>query len=144
MEINLTWSEPGVLPEAARDIRTEVFIKEQGFVDEFDEIDARSWHVLLHLDGKPCGTARLFWDEEPGFMRIGRLALLPHARGGGYGRAVLSQCCKKARVAGAQRVVLDAQKRAKGFYEACGFETRGDEFLEEDYPHYRMELELGD
>lgn len=142
--MQLIWSAFGALPEAARQIRATVFIEEQGFIEEFDSIDAQSWHVLLLLDGEPCGTARLFWENAPDWIRLGRLALLKPARGGGYGRLILEQCCEKARALGAKYMVLDAQKRARGFYEACGFEVRGDMFIEEDYPHYRMEYNLGD
>ena len=41
------WSDFGCLPEAARRIRETVFMQEQGFCEEFDELDACSWHVLL-------------------------------------------------------------------------------------------------
>lgn len=35
------------IPEEAKTIREAVFIKEQGFKDEFDEIDDVAKHVLL-------------------------------------------------------------------------------------------------
>ncbi|MGE4548507.1 MAG: GNAT family N-acetyltransferase [Intestinibacillus sp.] len=139
--MELVWSAFGQLPQEARTIRAEVFVNEQGFQEEFDEIDGKSRHVVLYLNGQPAGTARIFWDEKT-IMRLGRLALHKSARGGGYGRAVLDACREEARRAGAVRMVLDAQKRAKGFYEACGFVTVGEEFLEEDYPHFRMECSL--
>lgn len=138
----LTWSAFGQLPEAAREIRTEVFVEEQGFAEEFDALDGASWHILLALDGVPVGTARIFWESAPSVMRLGRLALRKPARGGGYGRMVLEACREAARQKGASRMVLDAQKRAKEFYEACGFTAAGDAFLEEGYPHYRMEAML--
>lgn len=143
MKVTFLWSGIGALPDAAREIRTTVFMEEQGFVEEFDTIDAQSLHVLLLLDDKAVGTARMFWEDEArGVMRLGRFALRKAVRGGGYGRALLEECCRKARACGACRVVLDAQKRAKEFYLACGFSVLGDEFIEEDYPHYLMEYDL--
>lgn len=140
-EAQLNWSVFGYLPQQARGIRTAVFIEEQGFQNEFDAIDDRSYHVIISADKIPCGTARIFW-EKPTVMRIGRLALCKDARGNGYGRKILEACCEKARLLGAKNIVLDAQKRAKNFYIACGFEETGEQFLDEGYPHYRMEFNL--
>ena len=36
------------LPAEGRAIREEVFLKEQGFEEEFDEIDARAMHVMAY------------------------------------------------------------------------------------------------
>ena len=44
------------IPEEAKTIREAVFIKEQGFKDEFDEIDDVAKHVLLF---RKRGTAML-------------------------------------------------------------------------------------
>lgn len=140
-DIRFAWSAFGELPAAARQIRSRVFIEEQGFQDEFDDVDSKSYHVIMYINDMPCGTARIFWDRKP-MMRLGRLALLKPVRGSGYGRAMLDACREQSRRAGAVRMVLDAQKRAKGFYETCGFITVGTEFLEEGYPHYRMECSL--
>ena len=41
-----------------KQIRIDVFMKEQGFEDEFDEIDETAKFVLLSIDGKPSGTCR--------------------------------------------------------------------------------------
>ena len=39
-----------------KQIRTDVFMKEQGFENEFDEIDETAKFVLLSIDGKAVGT----------------------------------------------------------------------------------------
>lgn len=142
MEYQIVWSDWGMLPLAAQQIRTKVFIQEQGFVEEFDEYDEQSWHALLYLEEMPVGTARLFWDNAPETMRLGRLAFLPEARMGGWGRRLLQCCCEKAARKGAQRVVLDAQVRVQGFYAACGFCSVGQPFDEEGCPHILMEYRL--
>lgn len=41
------------LPEEATRIRREVFMEEQGFVDEFDDVDGRALHVVAFLDARP-------------------------------------------------------------------------------------------
>ena len=45
------------LPEEAKKIRLEVFVKEQGFEEEFDSVDDTAAHIVL-FDGKlPSGCA---------------------------------------------------------------------------------------
>lgn len=40
-------------PQEAKDIRIEVFVKEQGFKNEFDEIDTISHHIVAFDEGNP-------------------------------------------------------------------------------------------
>lgn len=44
------------LPQDAKNIRIEVFMKEQGFENEFDEIDNLCHHIVAFDEGKPIGT----------------------------------------------------------------------------------------
>lgn len=136
------WSGYGACPQEARAIRETVFVQEQGFCSEFDEMDAQSYHVLLCRDGRAIGTARLFAEPEPGSMHIGRVAVLREERGGGSGSAILTACCDKARALGARRVVLGAQCRAMAFYEKNGFQPFGGEYNDEGCPHHMMEKKL--
>ena len=46
------------LPEEARKIREEVFVREQGFQEEFDEIDGYAVHLVLFCDGTPAAVCR--------------------------------------------------------------------------------------
>ena len=43
------------LPQCAKDIRINVFINEQGFKEEFDELDGISNHLVTFDGNKPCG-----------------------------------------------------------------------------------------
>ncbi len=52
-------------------IRTEVFIKEQGFRDEFDALDERSRHLVAFVDRVPVGTTRYYRIDQNTFA-IGR------------------------------------------------------------------------
>lgn len=54
----------------ARAIRQSVFVEEQGFEYEFDDIDEIALHLVLYDENdNPCATGRLFFD---GCMKIGR------------------------------------------------------------------------
>lgn len=63
-----------ILPQEAKDIRIEVFMKEQGFENEFDEIDNLCHHIVVFDEEKPIGTCRFF--KENNHYTIGRVAVL--------------------------------------------------------------------
>lgn len=132
------WSGFGCLPDAAKYIREEVFIREQGFQNELDDIDQRSYHVLLRHDGKDIGTARIFSDDGNQTIHIGRVAVLKQERGG-KGKLLLDACRQKARELGAKRLILGAQCRVIKFYEQNGFHAFGERYDEEGCPHQMME-----
>lgn len=136
------WSAFGILPEEARNIREKVFIQEQGFSHEFDDVDAHSWHVLLCRNDIAVGTARIFSEDGNDSMHIGRVAVLKEARGTGSGSILLDACCKKAAQLGARKVVLGAQCRATKFYEKNGFQPFGEVYDDEGCPHQMMEKKL--
>lgn len=132
----------------AREVRTRVFMEEQGFQDEFDDIDQdpATIHVTLHVDGELAGCARIFPDpdhtDEPGRWVFGRLAVLPNARHGGLGAALLAESERLAREAGATEVHLHAQCRVTPFYERAGYEAYGDIELDEHVEHIWMKKAL--
>ena len=132
------WSEFGTLPEEARRIRFEVFTQEQGFHNEFDDIDNKSYHLLLWKDNQVIGTARLFYEQDD-TIHIGRVAVEKQYRSGGSGSMILTACCEKAHELHAKRVILGAQCRAMKFYEKNGFQPFGTIFDDEGCPHQMME-----
>lgn len=52
------------LHEDAIYIRTEIFMKEQGFENEFDEIDEQCMHLVIYDKDTPIGTCRLYQSED--------------------------------------------------------------------------------
>jgi len=124
------------LPSAA-EIRQIVFVDEQGFSDEYDDIDPVAHHLVLFSDGKPAATARLFCDSGT-VWHIGRMAVLREFRGIGLGAMVMSELEKKAAELGATEIVLSSQKQASGFYEKLGYEPFGEEYLDQHCPHISM------
>ena len=121
-----------------RALRRAVFIEEQG-VSEADEVDGRDGeavHLLATRDGVAVGTARLLITGSKG--KIGRVCVLPGARGTGLGAALLESLRKR----GCATAVLGAQTHALGFYERLGFAAFGPEYLDAGIPHRDMELSL--
>ena len=129
------------LPEAAREIRTAVFMEEQGFREEFDELDGECTHLVLYLQGEPAAVARVYREGEEGVYVIGRIAVVKQRRGLGLGRQIVEAGEALAREKGGKRVRLAAQVQAAGFYEKLGYRKAGEEFLEEHCPHVWMEKE---
>jgi len=131
------WDE---LSEAARQVRTQVFIQEQGIPEseEWDDMDALCTHVVAYnSQGESIATARLL-PSQSGTAKIGRMAVLLAWRGQGIGALMLQRLVQTAHERGDQEAVLHAQSQAQGFYAAQGFETRGEVFDEVGMPHIVM------
>lgn len=125
----------------SRDIRITVFVDEQGFDEEFDELDDRSFHVVLYVDGKSVATGRTF-EKAQGIYKFGRIAVRKDQRGHNYGAKIMEKLEEVVRQQGAIKSVLSSQYQAKGFYEKCGYITVGEPYLEEGAKHIFMEKKL--
>ena len=122
-------------------LRTQVFVREQGVPPEIelDALDSLSRHALAFgPDGQVLGTGRLLPDGH-----IGRMAVDAGWRGRGVGGAVLEALVAEAARCGLQRVVLNAQVPALGFYRRHGFVEEGQVFVEAGILHRRMWRAIG-
>ncbi|MFJ9440741.1 GNAT family N-acetyltransferase [Kitasatospora sp. NPDC101235] len=135
--------------ELVRAVRREVFIVEQDVPEEleYDEYDATSVHLLaVAADGAALGTARLIFGEQArkltggidGRVLLGRLAVVPAARGTGLG----AELVRAIEAAGAERggveVELHAQVQALGFYERMGYAAQGPVYDDAGIAHRTM------
>lgn len=122
----------------ARKIRQSVFVEEQGFEYEFDDIDETALHLVLYdKNDKPCATGRLFFYDD-GCMKIGRIAVMKEYRGMSLGSKVIGILEEKAANLGANHIELSAQIQAKGFYKKLGYTETGEIYKEEFCPHIKM------
>ena len=126
---------------SALDIRKRVFVDEQGFNDEFDDIDAIAYHVVLFVKNRYAATGRLYGGEN-GAMHIGRVAVLREFRGMSLGSLVIAVLEKKALDSGFNNVELSAQVRVMEFYKKLGYTAVGEEYMDEDCPHIKMVKKL--
>lgn len=134
----ITAQELEKLPQAAA-IRQEVFVEEQGFHNEFDDIDRQAIHILV-MDGEtPVAAGRVYWEEDSKVWHIGRICVRKPWRGKELGRLVMEGLEKEARKRGAEKLMLSAQVQARGFYEKLGYSAYGEEYLDEHCPHIAME-----
>lgn len=129
------------LPDEARLIRTEVFIEEQGFKNEFDESDGLCLHLMLFSDGTPAAAGRIF-PPENGICIIGRIAVRRDFRRKDLGAKTVGLLEEKARELGAEKTALSAQCRVAGFYGRLGYRASGEIYNDEFCPHIHMEKRL--
>lgn len=124
-------------------LRKVVFIDEQGVsaTDEVDGLDGKAIHLLAWDEACPVGTARLLVKGATG--KIGRVCVLPEARGLGLGAALIDAALEVLRdQPGVAEAYLGAQSHATEFYTKLGFAVEGEEFLDAGIPHRHMRRAL--
>lgn len=126
----------------AFDIRTKVFIEEQGIDKnvEIDGTDKDAKNMILIVNNKPIGTSRLIVIENK--MYLGRVAILKEYRKKGYATHMIKFLLDEAKKLGYNEVFIHAQTYAKTFYEKIGFKQFGDDFLEANIPHIHMKITI--
>lgn len=133
--------DDGLPPQAAA-IRRAVFMDEQGFRDEFDEIDPRASHLVLCDREVPIATGRFYRAPGCDTYLVGRIAVVKAYRGKGVGAALLRAAEQAVRQRQGRRIALHAQVQARLFYEKLGYTAYGAVELEEHCPHIWMEKAL--
>lgn len=131
-----------ILPEEAINIRTKVFVEEQGFKEEFDSIDKIAEHLILFVDDNPIGACRYYKKDDSYYF--GRLAILKEYRNKNYGSLLLKEAINNLKKENAHKVILNSQLSAKDFYIKHGFLQEGEVFYEEGCPHIKMYFKLGE
>ena len=117
-------------------IRQLVFVEEQGFHNEFDEIDDTCIHISMLDDHQVIGCARIF-EEERGLI-IGRIAVRKEYRGQGLGSKILEFIHEYAKNNHYSETHLHAQCRACKFYESLGYTSYGPIEYDEHVEHIWM------
>jgi YbgC/YbaW family acyl-CoA thioester hydrolase len=132
------------LGQHASQVRTEVFVQEQGvpLQMEWDEQDATAVHAVVYNQlNMPLATGRLLVaGAEHGAQvgQIGRMAAKRVLRGTHLGSTVLDALVQQAQARGDRQVILHAQRSAAAFYAKAGFAEHGEPFEEVGIPHIPM------
>lgn len=134
-------------------LRQEVFIVEQNcpYLDA-DGKDLKGWHLLVYSAlntsenvHKPILTAytRLLPKgvSYEDYASIGRVVNSPSVRGSGVGKVLMQKSIEEmAHLFPHDPIKIGAQSYLLKFYESLGFESTGEEYLEDDIPHTSMIL----
>lgn len=113
------------LPNEAKEIRTKVFIEEQGFKDEFDWLDSNINHLVMFKDKKAIGTCRFYFDESKKVWIFGRLAIIKEYRGKNFGSQLVEEAEKYIKKENGKEIWLHAQTTAVNFYSKLGYKIFG-------------------
>jgi predicted GNAT family N-acyltransferase len=138
-----TVAGPADWPEIV-DLRTRVFVDEQGVPPEIeqDDRDATAVHALSRdAAGRVVATGRLLLGDG-GRAGIGRMATDAGVRGSGHGTAVLAELHRQAIRHGVTEIELHAQVSARGFYERAGYAPVGEVYEEAGIAHVTMRRRL--
>lgn len=122
----------------AKDIRVSVFVCEQGFSDEFDDIDETAWHIEVWENDQPVAVGRMYQTDRLGIFTIGRIAVIKEWRQKNIGKTVMNALQNHAKHLGANAIELSAQWSAVGFYEKLGYIQVGDVYMDQFCPHIKM------
>lgn len=116
------------LPDAARAIREQVFIRERDWRPEFDEWDAVSVHLLAFdsvdssdRPGLSAQSASSIQSGQPGRYVIARLAVLTEAQGRHIGSRLLSDAERRIAQAGGTMAAVHSENDHYKFYEQRGY-----------------------
>ena len=130
------------LPDDAKEIRIKVFREEQGFIDEFDELDETSTHLVMYDGNVPVATSRTYESDTHGTYIVGRVAVIKEMRGKHIGSKLIAATERVIAERGGKAVTLHSQYHAAKFYLKLGYTEYGEIEYEEGCPHIWMKKEL--
>ncbi|MBO7070005.1 MAG: GNAT family N-acetyltransferase [Bacteroidales bacterium] len=125
-------------------IRNDVFVVEQDCVyQDLDYDDQPAIHLWLTEEDRIMALCRVCpAGTHMESVSIGRV--ITTERGKGYGKQIMLAGIEAARERfGAERIDIEAQEYAKGFYEQVGFFQSSEPFMLDGIPHIRMTWENG-
>lgn len=124
--------------EACLDVRREVFVVGQQVSEEeeIDGLDPHCLHVIALAGDEAVGTARLRFVDGHG--KAERVAVRAARRGQGIGAALMYALEAEAAARGADEMHLHAQVQVVPFYEALGYVSHGEQFVEAGIDHLAM------
>jgi len=124
-------------------LRQEVFVVEQDcpYLDA-DGKDQQAWHLTgFDKDEKLIVYARIapkgvFYEN---YVSISRIVSSPSVRGKGMGKKlIIESLVTIEKLFSNQEIKISAQCYLTRFYNSFGFETIGEEYLEDNIPHIAM------
>lgn len=123
-------------------LRADVFVLEQAcpYLD-VDFKDQKSLHLQGYVGNRLVAYSRLFkpgdyFDEAS----IGRVVVATDCRKYGYGHQLIEKSIEYcSSLLNESSITISGQLYLKKFYEDHGFVSIGEQYLEDDIPHIRMQ-----
>lgn len=113
-------------------------------LDLYDEdLDAERTQLLFGLyDGTALTGGAIVVPHADRSAQLRQMLVVPDARGHGLGRLLVEHIEAALRERTVRVLYMNARLEAVGFYERCGYDPVGDEFIHVSVPHVRMEKNL--
>lgn len=124
-------------------VRIDVFSLEQNCLyQDLDDKDQYAYHVYIKENNNIKAYLRIL-DKGVSFDEIAIGRVLTTERGAGYGNIILKEGIRVVKdIIKSEKIIIEAQSYAKGYYEKFGFKQVSDEFLEDGIPHIKMILNM--
>ncbi|WP_282178767.1 GNAT family N-acetyltransferase [Maribacter stanieri] len=122
-------------------LRSDIFVVEQDCIYlDIDGKDDKAIHVIGFKDNNVVAYTRIF---KPGDYfdqaSIGRVAVHKQHRKFGYGKVIMEASIKAVEERFSENEIkISAQKYLTKFYTDLGFNSTGEEYLEDGIPHIAM------
>jgi ElaA protein len=126
-------------------LRQEVFTVEQNCpYQDADGRDLESWHLMgRDTEGVLVAYTRLVPEgiSFDNYVSIGRVVTSPKERGKGFGKILMEESISRIKALFPNMPVkIGAQTYLLRFYSDLGFESTGQEYIEDNIPHTYMIL----
>ncbi len=119
--------------------RVMVFVVEQKCpYQEVDEIDRTCYHAYIKDNNEIVAYSRIIFKDD--YAVIGRV--ITTKRGKGFGLKILNDTIDFIKLNNYNRIEIEAQEYAIGFYSKVGFNPYGKRFLMDDIWHVKMNLKI--
>ena len=116
-------------------LRNAVFGSEQNYKSGAarDQQDDTAWFVNVYdEEGNVCATSRMIYLDDKRWRLLGKIAVLQKFRKLGLGKAMLAMHENIAKTENAEKLFVNAQSHALGFYKSLGYNEDGKHYVEED------------
>jgi N-acetylglutamate synthase-like GNAT family acetyltransferase len=125
------------------DLRMEILRKPLGLTFSDADLEKEKDDILIGaFEEEDLMACCILTKVAEDTCKLRQMAVRPKIQGTGLGAAMMNYAEQLAKDAGFKKMVMNARKTAKGFYEKLGYETKGDEFAEVTLPHFYMQKNI--
>lgn len=125
------------------DLRMEILRKPLGLNFSDTDLEKEKQDILIGaFEEEELLACCILTKTGEDTCKLRQMAVSHKIQRSGLGAAMMNYAEQVAKDAGYKKMVMNARKTAKGFYEKLGYETKGDEFIEVTLPHFYMQKNI--
>lgn len=125
------------------DLRMEILRRPLGLTFSKEDLEKEKHDILIGaFEEDELMACCILTKAAQDTCKLRQMAVHPRFQRNGLGAAMMNYAEQLAKDAGYAKMVMNARKTAKGFYEKLGYEIKGDEFVEVTLPHFFMEKNI--